>query len=93
MRDRDGMGKTIGVLLEHGAAVNATDKFGDTPLHQAYLKRRDEKIISLLLSHGADVLLTNNAGESVMSMACDTGFVTMLDGMLEHKRPETWSYK
>lgn len=45
----------IGVLLEHGAYVNARNEDADTPLHLA-VRAGQIKIIRLLLDHGARVL-------------------------------------
>ncbi|OWR41867.1 E3 ubiquitin-protein ligase mind-bomb [Danaus plexippus plexippus] len=39
----------------------ALDSEGDTPLHDAISKKRDD-ILTLLLDHGADMTLTNNNG-------------------------------
>lgn len=37
------------------------DHEGDTPLHDAVSKKRDD-ILTLLLDHAADITLTNNNG-------------------------------
>ncbi|KAK6622873.1 hypothetical protein RUM43_008724 [Polyplax serrata] len=37
------------------------DSEGDTPLHDAISKKRDD-MLTLLLDHNADIMLTNNNG-------------------------------
>jgi ankyrin repeat protein len=51
------------LLLTRGADVDAKDRDGDTPLHDAAF-RGHEKIVGLLLAHGADVGAKNNAGRT-----------------------------
>ena len=43
------------LLLEKGADVHARDADGETPLHWAVLRMRDEDVVQLLLEKGADV--------------------------------------
>lgn len=50
-------------LLEHGAAIDATNNAGITPLHEAS-KMASEDLVDLLLSYGADVNKPNREGES-----------------------------
>lgn len=48
-------------LIKWNLSVNFKDLEGDTPLHDAISKKRDD-MLSLLLDHHADVMLTNNNG-------------------------------
>ncbi len=48
-------------LLSNGAHPGIQDSDGDTPLHDAISKRRDD-LISILLEHNADVATCNNNG-------------------------------
>lgn len=50
-------------LLEHGAAINAVNKAGITPLHEACIMASEE-LVDLLLSYGADLNKPNRAGEN-----------------------------
>ena len=49
------------VLLTNGAHAGIQDSDGDTPLHDAISKRRDD-LIDILLEHNADVATCNNNG-------------------------------
>ena len=49
------------VLLKHKCHGSRQDSGGDTPLHEAISKRRDEAV-SLLMDNKADLELTNHNG-------------------------------
>lgn len=55
-------------LLKHGAAVNASDLWTFTPLHEAASKSRAE-VCSLLLSEGADPMQLNCHSKSAIDVA------------------------
>ena len=58
------------VLLEHGAVVDAVNKFGNTPLFVAVFNSRgDGRMIVLLRSAGADPFKANAHGHSPVSLA------------------------
>lgn len=48
--------------------VNATDKWGFTPLHEAAQKGRTQ-LCALLLAHGADPFLKNQEGQSPIDLS------------------------
>lgn len=48
------------------------DSEGDTPLHDAVSKKRDD-ILAILLDHNADVALCNNNGFNVLHHAALRG--------------------
>lgn len=48
------------------------DAEGDTPLHDAISKKRDD-ILALLLDHAADITLTNNDGFNALHHAALRG--------------------
>lgn len=50
------------VFLRYGAFINATDKFGNTPLHYAEALDPTRDLVSFLLDRGADDSLRNNLG-------------------------------
>ncbi|CAG4944448.1 unnamed protein product [Colias eurytheme] len=49
-----------------------SDSDGDTPLHDAISKKRDD-ILTLLLDHGADMTLTNSNGFNALHHAALRG--------------------
>lgn len=60
-----GQEKVVQWLLEEGARVNAQDRWGHTPLHEAR-RRKDDKIVSMLQEHTKGVQLMQR--ESVQSL-------------------------
>jgi hypothetical protein len=65
--------KTIGVLLDAGAAINAQDKNGAAPLHRA-VRTRCAAAVRFLLKAGADPKLKNKSGSTPFHLAVqDTG--------------------
>jgi hypothetical protein len=50
------------IFLRYGGFVNATDKFGNTPLHYAEVMDPTRDMASFLLDRGADDTLRNNLG-------------------------------
>ena len=52
---------TLAILIEGGAAVNAVDKDGIAPLHDA-LKRKSESLAGILVKAGAYLNLTATSG-------------------------------
>ncbi|XP_068610475.1 ankyrin repeat domain-containing protein 61-like [Brachionichthys hirsutus] len=60
----DGKG-CIRELLQHGAEVDALNKAGITPLHEA-CSMASKELVDLLLSHGADINKPSEAGESCL---------------------------
>lgn len=60
-----GQAKVVQWLLEEGANVNAQDRWGHTPLHEAR-RREDETIVAMLKEHTKDVQLMQR--ESVQSL-------------------------
>ncbi len=59
----------IAPLVERGAAVDAQDANGWTPLHLACHLKMDA-VVDALVSAGADVNLRNEAGEAAIHLAC-----------------------
>ena len=60
--------KTIRRLLDAGAAINAPDKNGATPLHRA-VRTRCAAAVRLLLKAGADPKLRNKPGSTPFHLA------------------------
>lgn len=64
------MGWLIEELME--VSLNLKDSEGDTPLHDAISKKRDD-ILAVLLEAGADVTITNNNGFNALHHAALRG--------------------
>lgn len=56
------------VLIANGADVNATDKFGQTPLHAAVGSGRID-LVELLISRGAAINAKDGNGETPLQRA------------------------
>ena len=52
---------SVRALLEAGAHHSLQDSEGDTALHDAITKKRDD-IVKLMIEAGVDISLTNNNG-------------------------------
>jgi len=46
--------EVVGLLLKHGADVNAASHIGATPLDNAITYSRSQEVVDLLLEHGAE---------------------------------------
>jgi ankyrin repeat protein len=64
--------EAVGLLLEHGAAVNARQQLGYTPLMGAAAAGRED-MIDMLLRHGADPSLANDEGKTAATIAAEHG--------------------
>ena len=72
-----------GLLLEADAAVDATNRYGVTPLALASLNGSTE-MIARLLEAGADPNLPNPEGETPLMTAARTGNAAAIDSLLAH---------
>lgn len=52
-----------------GADINAKDKDGNTPLHNAAMKTENAAILKFLIANGADVKSTTEFGETALDLA------------------------
>ncbi|KOX72700.1 E3 ubiquitin-protein ligase mib1 [Melipona quadrifasciata] len=59
-------------ILEKWEELSQKDSEGDTPLHDAISKKRDD-MLALLLDHAADITLTNNNGFNALHHAALRG--------------------
>ncbi len=64
--------RTVEVLLERGAPVEACAEGGGTPLHSA-THNGNVAIVEALLAHGADPNATNDEGKTPLDLARDQG--------------------
>ena len=55
------------LLIKFNTCVNAVDKWGFTPLHEAAQKGRTQ-LCALLLAHGADPSMKNQEGQTPLDL-------------------------
>ena len=55
------------LYFRYSTVVNATDKWGFTPIHEAAQKGRTQ-LCALLLAHGADPTLKNQEGQTPLDL-------------------------
>ena len=80
--------RVVSLLLMRGAAVNARDVVGNTPLHHASMvvDTLDQQIITSLVLAGANLAYTNAAGRTAAQLATNFSFADMLQRGLETKQ-------
>jgi ankyrin repeat protein len=64
------------ILLKHGAAINAIDTNGRTPLHWAVIRFNDSynlPVIKALVENGADVKVRDSSGRTALDYAVAQG--------------------
>jgi len=64
---RVGVQEIVEFLTDHGADVNAKDREGDTPMHDAVRLGR-YRIVKTLILHGANLRVENQAKKSPIDM-------------------------
>jgi len=81
-----GRGDVIGLqtLLRHGVDVNATDKYGYTPLILAAGGTDFAETVRLLLAHGAKIDARNSDGDTPLLRAAWEGHFEVMKTLLEH---------
>ncbi len=80
---REGRVSAVRILLDHGAAVDATDKEGSTALMYAADHNR-VSIAQMLLDHGANTNLANTAGRTAIGFAEDAHHLEIVDLLKAH---------
>ena len=73
----------VRVLLEAGAAVNARNQAGNTPLHLAVMQRHDEEMVRALLEAGANANARNRNDEMPLHEATLHGDIDLVHLLLE----------
>jgi len=69
---RSGHRDIVELLIQHGADINAKDKWGRgyTPLQRAAIRGRPE-LVELLLEAGADISVKNDRGQTALHVSLD----------------------
>ncbi len=75
--------KTIGLLLENGADVNAQNKNGRTPMMNA-ARHNAARIVELLIEHGASVDLHTKDGTTALMVAADNDEIDVIKVLVKH---------
>ena len=66
------------VFIEHGAPINAIDKYGSTPLNQAASEGK-LAIARFLVEHGADIDIKDDEGTSALEYALNNKDLDMIE--------------
>lgn len=74
----------IGLLLQHGASVNATDTRNQTPLHLAIQTRNREVFDCVLSAEGVDVHAEDDFERTPLHVAVQQWSVGMVEKLLHH---------
>ena len=77
---RQGDWKTVQILLDHHANINATDDYGDTPLMYASWLENTE-MVEVLLKRGANLNAKDDHGETALFWICHPGESDRHDGL------------
>jgi len=80
----------VNLLIKKGSKLNAKNKEGNTPLHEAIaLKNTDSyKIIECLVKNGADLSAENNQGETPLTLALQAGKTEITELLRKHGAKE-----
>jgi hypothetical protein len=79
---RKGYLEIVELLLEKGAAINAQNRFGATPLMAAAANERKE-VVKLLMERGADDTIKNKFDQGAHTMAIRNGRFSIEEAMRE----------
>ena len=74
----DGHASIVKLLIDHGAAVDARDKDGDTPLHDA-ARNGHLPAVKLLVGAGAQLDAPNHMGQTPLQLARQAGRTAVAD--------------
>ena len=73
----------VEVLINHGASINARDKYGNTALLFA-ARERQKGIVELLLQKGADVEIPDEDDITPLMEAAECGHVQIVELLINH---------
>lgn len=82
---RNGHVKTMQVLLDNDAPVDACDRNMTTPLHHAAMKGYVDGI-NLLLNYEASISLENAQGKNCLDLAVEANQQEACMALIKHKR-------
>jgi len=70
----------VSLLLEAGAAIDAADNEGNTPLHEA-VRSRQHLVVRLLVDRGANKTLRNAPGYTAVELARRDGYAPTAEAL------------
>jgi len=79
--------EALGILISHGADLNAVDTYGLTPLHNAVNGDQDEAV-ELLCRSGASVSIKDDSGDTPLKLARKRQNATAFKILLRHGAKE-----
>ena len=82
---QNGHPKTMKVLLDNDALVDACDSYGTTPLHHAS-QFGHVNCIKMLLDHEASISKKNKSGKNCLDIAAENSKRDACMAMIKHKR-------
>jgi ankyrin repeat protein len=74
----------VRLLHQHGAALNASDHKGFTPLHVAVCDHGYSAVLVYLLKNGADVNAATHTGATALHAAAEQGDIRAVKLLLQH---------
>lgn len=75
--------QVVELLINYGAAVNVTNRKGETLLNKA-VRTKKKRLVALLLEKGSDTEQKNRHGEKALFIACESDDFEMVELLLKH---------
>lgn len=82
--------KTVGLLLDYGADIDAQGRYGATALHQASVWPGRESVARVLLERGASFAIVDGGGMTPRQRAVDSGLEAIETLLLEREFGVGW---
>ncbi|KAK7093215.1 E3 ubiquitin-protein ligase MIB2-like [Littorina saxatilis] len=80
------LGEALRQIISKGADVNRTDKYGDSPLHDAIEKNNDDAIDALMEAPSLDLQVRNRKGFNMLQLASLRGNLHAVERILARDR-------